>query len=1689
MDIDKACQIRGVAKMLNTMRFIAKVLSVAIPLFMVVAPTHAVPTSTDYTLKPPVLVRSETPLVMFGLSVDHQLFYKAYSDYADITENGNLDIDYTDTFDYFGYFDSDWCYTYDSAVGVFNPSTKANGTSSSPKSHTCSGSSEWSGNLLNWATMSRMDVLRTVLYGGKRTSAISVTGAGAVLERAYIPNDNHAFAKVIKTNVSDFTPFNTAFTICNMSASRALPPIFRIGNGEHRRWSIDNGSQCRFGANNAPDLATEGRKPDGNPTSTEAEALAVVRVAKCVVGKDSLSSACREYIDTAGTTYHRPTGLLQEYGENGDLRFGLISGSYEKKISGGALRKTISLITDEVNPDTGVFTGSNGIIKTIDDIKITTWTGSNYTDCNRHSIPISTFKSASSIAGEKCSNWGNPVAEIYLEALRYFAGQTSPAFAVSASDALGASVTWPATTAANSLNTSNFCADCSIIMISSGANSFDSDELSSASGIPGLGGVSDVYAKTDSVATEEGIAGSYVIGDDVNTVTVEDGYCSSKTISNLSNVRGICPEVPKLEGGYNVAGLAFHAKTVDMRTDTGMDEDQTVSTFAVELSEALPKFGISVSGKTIDFTPACESKDGSNPWLPCSLFDVEVLELEKDASGNPVKGKYIFHWEDSSWGNDYDIDISQIVWFCSGSSCNNSETDSDATWDDWVASNQVRITTGIAYVSAGNLLNVSYSLNGTTTDGLESDWMEKRSANQNTFWEGDIGNYPSAPTSGGSYAYTPETHVYTVGTSTAESLERPLWYAAKYGGFTDTDGNGKPTVTLDANGNTITDTGTTIEWDSINNRTGDAGADGVPDNYFLASNPSLLRDQLQRVFDTLVARTASGTNAAVVSNSSTGVGAVYQALYQPLVRAGSTQASWVGMLQAIFIDSNGFFREDGNGDGQLGTYTDDPIITLSYDVGLKRTMLQRYTYNSTTGSAVASGGTVEVSELKPMWSAVEGLACFPNAKAKDQRAYDTKAYETNCSDGGRHIITWRESVSSGNRDGLIDSSETVAFTSSAFSSNNLHRWLDVADATEATKLVNYIRGYDDSSTTGFRNRTLDDDLNGDGVINDKDVWRLGDIIHSTPAVVATPSEDYDTSHSDSTYKTFLNRYLNRRQMLYVGGNDGMLHAFNGGFWNPATLTFSTSGSKPDGTAATEHPLGAEVWAYVPQNLLPHLKWLAEPNYPHVYFVDGEPLVFDANIFNADTDHPGGWGTVMVVGMNFGGGDYPLDLDGDGVYGEPTDDTTTRSSFVIFDITNPEVAPTVLAEIQSPDLGFTTSMPTVVKNREPTVDLVAGTEDWDSPQYNDWYLVFGTGPHGADALSKGLSDQTAKVKMLNLKTLGTTGAIAVTDISTGDTLSAVGDLHTADWNRDLLDDVVYFGTAGWDTSTSSHTGNLKRLKLNTTSLTTSTVNTFVSVGRPIVAAPLTATGADNARWAMVGTGRLFVSDDNPIDDQQYFFSVFEPKESDNTYNYSASIVGNSTNFEDTTDIRIFSDGAIKTTAGATVNIGGDTINTMSDLKSAIKTYRHGWFVEMDTDGTNPSGRVTQQATLDPANRGFMSFTEYVPPGGVCEIDGESFLWELAYEAGVSGEFSPLGEDTSISYSYTDASGTVVTVNASAPKVSIGAGQASKVVYHQGSGGNLVAITNLSTGAIEGTNVNVGNPGYGRQSWRQIDMSDF
>ncbi|MCI5208772.1 MAG: hypothetical protein D3910_08260, partial [Candidatus Electrothrix sp. ATG2] len=270
-------------------------------------------------------------------------------------------------------------------------------------------------------------------------------------------------------------------------------------------------------------------------------------------------------------------------------------------------------------------------------------------------------------------------------------------------------------------------------------------------------------------------------------------------------------------------------------------------------------------------------------------------------------------------------------------------------------------------------------------------------------------------------------------------------------------------------------------------------------------------------------------------------------------------------------------------------------------------------------------------------------------------------------------------------------------------------------------------------------------------------WKLGDIIHSTPTVVSTPAEVYHYVYRDPTYKKFASKWANRRSVIYFGANDGMLHAMNGGFYNATTSQFCcsyvpdfdpTTGlantdagtciEPVDGVCPGDRQLGDELWAYIPYNLQPHLKCLPNPSYRHKYYVDQKPRVFDVQIFKEEAAcsspgtaqyekeciHPGGWGTILVGSMRFGGAPVEASTLND----LSADTRELSSAYFILDITNPEADPVLLGEMTRPtdqyvDLNYTTSTPGMVSMRGD--DLIKGL-------ISSWYLVMGSGPSELDS---------------------------------------------------------------------------------------------------------------------------------------------------------------------------------------------------------------------------------------------------------------------------------------------------------------------------------------------------------------------
>jgi type IV pilus assembly protein PilY1 len=187
---------------------------------------------------------------------------------------------------------------------------------------------------------------------------------------------------------------------------------------------------------------------------------------------------------------------------------------------------------------------------------------------------------------------------------------------------------------------------------------------------------------------------------------------------------------------------------------------------------------------------------------------------------------------------------------------------------------------------------------------------------------------------------------------------------------------------------------------------------------------------------------------------------------------------------------------------------------------------------------------------------------------------------------------------------------------------------------------------------------------------------LGDLVNSGPVFVGPPNLAWKDLAPFPTgteaYSVFKGLYKNRQKIVYVGANDGMLHAFN-------------------------DDNGEEVFGYVPgilysQNVNEGLHYLSDPNYMHRYYVDLSPTVSDVYITSGGSKE---WHTVLVGGLRGGGrGIFALDVTNPAAFSE-----AKAASMSLWEFSSDDDA----------DLGYTFSRPTIGLSN-------AGT----------WVAIFGNG---------------------------------------------------------------------------------------------------------------------------------------------------------------------------------------------------------------------------------------------------------------------------------------------------------------------------------------------------------------------------
>ncbi|MGB8855270.1 MAG: PilC/PilY family type IV pilus protein, partial [Burkholderiales bacterium] len=448
---------------------------------------------------------------------------------------------------------------------------------------------------------------------------------------------------------------------------------------------------------------------------------------------------------------------------------------------------------------------------------------------------------------------------------------------------------------------------------------------------------------------------------------------------------------------------------------------------------------------------------------------------------------------------------------------------------------------------------------------------------------------------------------------------------------------------------------------------------------------------------------------------------------------------------------------------------------------------------------------------------------------------------------------------------------------------------------------------------------------------------LGDIVGSEPAFVAAPRENYSEAENPGYETSFQVAFKNRKPVLYVGANDGMLHAFNAEI-DPAK----------DANA------GMELWAYVPgfvyqgptNPAVDGLAALASPTYTHRFYVDAKPHVKDVDFSRAGVDPKSvvkttfDWHTILVSGLGKGGkGYFALDVT------DPSNDTTSSEQ----NLANTKI----LWEFTDPDMGFTYGEPLITKTRKWGWVVVV------SSGYNNI-----TGPNPGQGFLFVLNAKTGAL----LQKIGTGVGTAVTPSGlthfTGWTISESDFTSEQLYAGDLLGNLWRFDVSQAASVASNFPAPLKFALL-----------TDGSLPQPVTTVPVVALSRNGVdRYVFVGTGRLLGVADRMDAQTQTLYG-----------------------FRDGGKILPYVAGTLP--AGATFPLGRTNLGQVTDfLVGANVTGKLGWYADLGRDSgpTSPSERVV----INPkAGNGTAVFATTIPTvTDVCSSNARGNFYDVNFESG-------------------------------------------------------------------------------------------
>jgi type IV pilus assembly protein PilY1 len=769
------------------------------------------------------------------------------------------------------------------------------------------------------------------------------------------------------------------------------------------------------------------------------------------------------------------------------------------------------------------------------------------------------------------------------------------------------------------------------------------------------------------------------------------------------------------------------------------------------------------------------------------------------------------------------------------------------------------------------------------------------------------------------------------------------------------------------------------------------------------ASQSDLKDKLKQVFTDAIGGTSSGTAASILSNSEGSGANILQAVFYPQKTfEENTIATWIGEMQNLwyYVDpaiSNSTIREDTVTDGKFNLH-DDYLTNFFFDTNSNQTLVQlqrdvngngSVLQNVTTDSRFEAGATVISPDLvNSLWRA--GRLLWARNLTTHPRSIKTTI-------NGTSLINF-STTNAGTLESYLQAESSVAHD-------------------DATNIINYINGTDSAA---YRKRTVNIKYPNPstGTIT-PGVWRLGDIISSTPRLQSSLRQNsFDlrppNGYADASYASFVgsNNYK-ERGMVYVGANDGMLHALKLG-----TLDVTASGfekatlTNPDSST----PLGFEQWAFIPRSVLPYLKYTADTHYSHIYSVDGSTTILDASIgvvtgctgtYDTCTKNSSvvdssnnivagqnNWRSILISGMGLGGASSNYGTScADNVSTEATDGVATcvktplddvgYSSYFALDVTNP-LNPSLLWEFNNPNLGYATTGPAIIR---------VG----DKSKNGKWFAVFASGPTGpidtAHQQFLARSNQPLRFFIVDIAT-GTLVRTITTTITNAFAGSMIGGSIDTDRGNPLSsgnyqDDAIYVGyvQANSDPITSSTTwtnGGVVRLTTASTSNTESDdpndasnpwkwSKVIYDIGPVTTQIARLQDKKNKNLWLYFGTGRYYYRQGGTLDDfdgPRALYGIKEP-----CYNTTA-------NPGDIID---------KTCTAART----ETLTNQSGTPSA--TTGVGWVINLDGATTDYGAERVVTDTVALTN-GAVFFTSFMPTTDPCGFGGNSYMWGVKYDTG-------------------------------------------------------------------------------------------